>query len=118
MSPCIHLLSRSSRAKWLVLAASLAALASAHAQRDPTRAPQPPARAASGTSSGSPAAPLAVIVRDGQPHVVVGTRLYAQGDKLGSARIERITETEIWLREGKSLHKIARYSGVQRIALP
>lgn len=109
---------QSSRLKWLLIAASLAGLTCAHGQRDPTRPPQPPAQAASGASSGLPAAPLAVIVRDGQPHVVIGTRLYAQGDRLGTARIERITETEIWLREGKSLHKLARYAGVQRIALP
>jgi hypothetical protein len=109
---------RPGRMQRLLIAACLGALSPAHAQRDPTRAPQPPAQAASGTSASLPDAPLAVIVRDGRAHVVVGTRLYAQGDRLGNARIERISETEIWLREGKTLHKIPRYSGVQRVALP
>ena len=61
---------------------------------------------------------MAVIVRDGQSYVVAGTRLIAQGQMLGDARIERISETEIWLREGKSLRKVQRYAGIQRKALP
>ena len=58
--------------------------------------------------------PLSVLVVDGQPYLVVGTRLYAQGQQLGAARIERITETEVWLREGRSLRKISNFVGIQR----
>ena len=58
---------------------------------------------------------MTVIVRDGRPYLVVGTRLLAQGQKLGEARIERIGETEIWLREGGVLRKIQRYPGVRRV---
>lgn len=89
-------------------------------QRDPTLAPSV-AQAAGGAGPGdkaTPSAPMAVIVRDGRPYVVAGTRLLAQGQMLGEARIERISETEIWLREGKSLRKVQRYAGIQRTAVP
>ena len=88
--------------------------------RDPTLAPSV-AQAGAGAGPGekaAPSAPMAVIVRDGQPFVVAGTRLLAQGQMLGEARIERISETEIWLREGKSLRKVQRYAGIQRKAVP
>ncbi len=60
------------------------------------------------------AAPVAVIVRDGRPYLVVGTRLYGQGQMLGDARIERITETEVWLRDGKVLRKRPVFAGIER----
>jgi hypothetical protein len=71
-----------------------------------------------GTTDGDIKGPISVLVVDGRAHVVVGTRLYAQGQKLGAARIERITETEIWLREGRDLRKVSTFSGVQRRAVP
>ena len=89
-------------------------------QRDPTLAPSV-AQAVAGAGPGekaAPSAPLAVIVRDGRPYVVAGTRLLAQGQMLGEARIERISETEIWLREGKLLRKVQLYAGIQRKAVP
>jgi len=58
--------------------------------------------------------PLSIIARNGKSFVVMGTRLYAQGQMLGQARIERIAETEIWLREGKQLRKVQLFSGVTR----
>ncbi|WP_294765707.1 hypothetical protein [uncultured Rhodoferax sp.] len=84
--------------------------------RDPTLAP-------SETAPGSTVLPGApggvmqgsnVIVRNGQPHLVVGTRLVAVGQLVGNARLERITETEIWLRDGKQLSKVPRFTGIQR----
>lgn len=57
---------------------------------------------------------MTIIVRNGRPHLVIGTRLYAQGEKIGQVRIERITETEIWLREGGVLHKVSQFSGIRR----
>lgn len=93
-----------------------------HAQtlRDPTVAPaaaravrdvSAPARANTlGVESGS----VAVLVRAGTPYLVLGTRLYATGQQVGAARIERITETEIWLREAGQINKIKVYQGVER----
>ncbi len=91
--------------------------ADAQSLRDPTL---PPAEAgfSSSVPTGSvltlePGA-MSVIVRNGSPSLVVGTRLYAPGQKLGQARIERISETEVWLREGGVLRKVPRFSGIQR----
>jgi hypothetical protein len=89
----------------------------AQSLRDPTL---PPAEAGladpalGGNSSGAEPGTMTVIVRNGHPYLVVGTRLYAQGQKLGQARIERISETEIWLREGGVLRKVSQFPGVQR----
>jgi hypothetical protein len=89
----------------------------AQSLRDPTLAP-----VEAGLSSTAPGAKpltaesgaMAVIVRDGRPFLVVGTRLYAVGQKLGQARIERISETEVWLREGGVLRKISQFPGILR----
>ena len=111
--------------RWTCLAFSLAALwlpaTRAQAQRDPTMAPasagQPGVSGAVGDARAAVAEadPMTVIVRDGRSYLVVGTRLLAAGQKLGAARIERIGETEIWLREGGVLRKIQRYPGVRRV---
>ena len=70
-------------------------LSLAHAEegRDPTRAPTESSTGAGGASA-SPwgGEGMTVLVRDGKPLLVVGTRLYAQGDKVGQARITRNTE--------------------------
>ena len=90
----------------------------AQAQRDPTVAPASAGQSAASADARAPAAdpdPMTVIVRDGRPYLVLGTRLLAPGQKLGEARIERIGETEIWLREGGVLRKIQRYPGVRRV---
>lgn len=92
-------------------------LAHAQALRDPT---VPPAEAGLASpaldvkSGGLAASVMTIIVRDGRPYLAVGTRLYAQGEKLGQARVERITETEVWLREGGVLRKIQQFPGIQR----
>jgi hypothetical protein len=94
--------------------------AAAQSLRDPTLPPW-----GSGSGGGGGAAPvrglhgpLSVLVIDGQPYLVVGTRLYAQGQQLDASRIERITETEVWLREGRELRKISNFVGVQRRGVP
>lgn len=96
---------------------TLCAAAPAQALRDPT---QPPAAAAPG-SDGAPVSDgplgddgIAVVVRNGKPMLVQGTRLYGVGQMLGKFRIERISETEVWLRQGKDLRKISRFAGIQR----
>lgn len=91
--------------------------AGAQNRRDPTL---PPAQSgvAGAASSGKflsvDTGALSIIVRDGRPHLAVGMRLYAQGEKLGNARIERISETEVWFREGGVLYKVPRFAGIQR----
>ena len=103
----------------LVVAGGVNAVA--QAERDPTLAPARPVSAASapaGSGSGASAAlvgeSVMVIVRDGRPFLVVGTRLFGQGQMIGSTRIERISETEVWLREGKTVIKKPIFAGVVR----
>jgi hypothetical protein len=83
--------------------------------RDPTR---PPAQAQTTGGEASEALlgteGLSVVQRDGKPFLVVGTRLVAPGQKIGAFKLERISETEIWLLDGKELRKIARFTGIQR----
>ena len=97
---------------------ALVATGAAQTLRDPTI---PPAEAGAGVtlpggpkSPASTQGPMSVIVRNGKAYVMVGTRLYAVGQKLGQARIERISETEIWLREDGVLRKVPQFAGIQR----
>lgn len=101
----------------LVVLLGLAGPLLAQSLRDPTLAP---AAVAPSAPDDFPAAmslqsgAVAVLVRNGTPYLVVGTRLYAVGDKVGLARIERLTETEVWLREDGSLRKVPVFSGIER----
>lgn len=104
---------------WLGLLLVVVMPLTAQAQRDPTVPPL-----GGGSGGGAATKPRAsqgswpVIVVDGRAHIAVGTRLYAEGQMLGRARIERITETEVWLREGPALRKIPLYAGVVRRSVP
>lgn len=59
---------------------------------------------------------VSVVIREGVPRLVVGTRLYAQGQKFGNTQIERITDSEVWLLENGSVRKVPIFSGVERRA--
>lgn len=96
-----------------------AALASAQSQslRDPTVSPVEAGIAGAPTARNSPqigAGSTNVVVRNGRPYLLVGTRLYGQGEQFGQARIERISETEVWLREAGELRKVQRFGSVER----
>ncbi len=92
---------------------------SAQPLRDPTVAP-----AAAGMSGDAAPRPektlktgsISVLTRDGVHYLMLGTRLYGVGQHIGQARVERITETEVWLREAGQLQKIQVFSGIQRRA--
>jgi hypothetical protein len=94
----------------------------AQSLRDPTQAPadaSPISATAGGKSANAESAAMSVLVRDGRPFLVLGTRLYAPGQMLGQARIEKIGETEVLLREGGALRKVALFHGIERhVALP
>ncbi len=95
----------------------LAAAAQAQSLRDPTVAP---AQASAAADAPAPAqSPLgaegtSVIVRDGKAGLVQGTRIVFPGQKWGRWTLDRITETEVWLRDGTTLRKLQRFSGIQR----
>jgi hypothetical protein len=90
----------------------------AQSLRDPTLPPAAAAVSVPGDASKPVAVQsgsVAVMVRNGVPYLMVGTRLYSKGQKLGQARIERITETEVWLREDGTLRKMPVFGGIERL---
>lgn len=105
-----------------LLTSGFAIAAPAQGLRDPTLAPAAAGQSESGTASRAvtiDSGSVAVIMRNGVRYLVVGTRLFARGQIIGPARIERITETEVWLREGGTVRKVPIFSGVERrLALP
>ena len=107
-------------AAWIFVLCSLAVSAQTLSQRDPTQPPASVLGDAAGESALSPVALLLngnganVVVRDGKPFLVVGSRLVATGQTVETYRLERITETEIWLRDASGVTKVARFAGVQR----
>ncbi len=95
----------------------LATAASAQSLRDPTVAPAAAGLSEAGVTQHEDTLKLgsiSVLTRQGVHYLMHGTRLYAAGQTIGQARIERISETEVWLREGGRLQKIQVFSGVQR----
>lgn len=89
--------------------------------RDPTVPPPAANQTAAATDArvsdfGSDA--TVVIVREGRPYLVQGSRLYGQGEHIGQTRIERITETSVWLREDGVLRKQPVFPGIQLRVLP
>ena len=87
--------------------------------RDPTQAPASAGLAETGVVAAAQApsltsGALAVVVREGVYYLVQDTRLLAQGQYIGQARIERITETEIWLRQEGIVRKVPVFDGIER----
>lgn len=87
---------------------------SAQEGRDPTMAP---GAAAAVNAPVMGVEGMTVLVRDGKSYLVVGTRLYAVGDKVGIMRVERISESEVWLHDGRALVKVPRFAGIERNAV-
>lgn len=108
----------------LLLYLALPALAQTPAPdtgRDPTD--WPPAlrgalAAATAASQAGETAPATVIHQvvlvDGRAYVVQRGRRLAVGDMLDGARIERITEQAVWLREGGKRRREPLYGGVEK----
>lgn len=105
--------------------ALLVLAASAFAQPAPVRDPTVPPAAAAAPGSGADAGnagvegPLGgsgtnVVQRDGKSYLVVGSRLVAPGQMIDGYKLERITETEIWLRDATGVTKVPRFTGIQR----
>jgi hypothetical protein len=83
--------------------------------RDPTVAPGTQTTTPGLATAGSEG--MTVLVRAGKPYLVVGTRLYAVGDTVGMMRVDRITESEVWLHDGRALIKVPRFAGIERTAV-
>ncbi len=100
----------------------LAATVARAAERDPTawppalRSALAAAAAASAASSAEPAgtAIRQVVFASGHAYVVQRGRRYGVGEQLDGARIERITEQAVWLREAGQLRREPLYAGVEK----
>ncbi len=85
--------------------------------RDPTR---PPA-AYSAALNPSPAVsaaqvfqPRQVMAVDGERYLIWNSRRYKVGDTIEGAKLERIGDSEIWLRGAEGLRKLSLYAGVEK----
>jgi len=102
---------------WLLAALSAQAQ---EAGRDPTTLPaalRSAIAAASSPASGAEPAQEGirqVVFANGRAYVVQRGRRYAVGEQLEGARIERITEQAVWLREAGQLRREPLYGGVEK----
>ncbi|HEY9109746.1 MAG TPA: hypothetical protein VIN58_23980 [Roseateles sp.] len=106
----------------LLSLATLSAL-SAGAQdltRDPTALPAALRAAMAASAASAPAAEATdnairqVVFAGGRAYVVQRGRRYAVGERLDGARIERITEQAVWLREAGQVRREPLYGGVEK----
>jgi hypothetical protein len=93
--------------------------------RDPTALPGAlrSAIAASAASTPGGAEPADTAIRQvvfagGRAYVVQRGRRYAVGEQLDGARIERITEQAVWLREAGRVRREPLYGGVEKRTPP
>lgn len=113
-------------AAWTLLSA--ASVLAGSSERDPTRPPEA-ARTAPPGDNNQPTADEGAsldqaqalqhrMVINGQPYLVERGWLRGVGDRLGKARIERIDDQAVWLRDDQGLHKLALYPQVDIRRLP
>jgi hypothetical protein len=105
---------------WCIALASACAVLPAMAQnapapRDPMVPPLSIARPAANATEAvaePPPAPQQLLTVNGRRYVVDGRRRLGVGEPLGSARIERITDSAVWVRDGSTVMRLPFYGGV------
>lgn len=103
---------------WALAIASTALPASAQnapGLRDPMVPPLAIARPAASQAEVAPEpppTPRQLLTVDGKRYVVDGRRRLGVGDALGGTRIERITDSAVWVREGNTVTRLPFYGGV------
>lgn len=113
--------------KKALTASLLLAAAVAQAADEPVRDPTawPPALRSAVAAAQAPSAPASgaeapdnairqVVFTNGRAYVVLRGRRYGVGEQLEGARIERITEQAVWLREAGQVRREPLYSGVEK----
>lgn len=104
----------------LLAALHAAALAAGDdaAIRDPMQAPAVPAAVQPAASAGAAAsesgeAPVRhLMVIDGRRYVIEGGQRLGVGDRLGDARIERIDDGAVWLRDARGVRQVSLFGGI------
>ena len=94
-----------------------AAAQSAPSLRDPMVPPLSIARPAANPGAFDvapepPPAPQQLLTVNGKRYVVDGRRRLGVGDALGGTRIERITDSAVWVRDGNTVTRLPFYGGV------
>jgi len=112
MMPVLRILCR--RGGLAVVLACTAAGTSAQALRDPTVAPAATGVGGASAADAAREKPVLDLMRgaDGRYRVLHDGRFLQAGQRLGTARITRITETEVWLQTDGDTQKWARYPAV------
>lgn len=75
-----------------------------------------PGAAQAASTRGAPRAARHIMIVDGESFVIEGGRRRSVGDMRGSARIERIEEQAIWLREAGTLQRLPMFGPAIRRA--
>lgn len=103
----------------------LATLGTAQAQelRDPTSWPvgvqAPTSNRASGTGPEAEASGpkiQQIVIADGRPYVIYGGRRYGVGAQFGDAKIMRIEDQAVWLRDASGTRRESLYPGIEKRA--
>ena len=82
---------------------------------DPTRPPASEAAPAAGSASGEGAPRLeSVLIAPDRRIAVINGQAVRVGERIGEARVLRITETEVALREGKSTQILRLFPAAER----
>ena len=99
-------------------AMALAVAVDAHAaRRDPTQPPAGYGVQAQAATVRDPAdgfRPTHLVVVDGKRYLVWRGRRYGVGETVEGAHIERLDESEVWLRSGERLRKMPLYPGIEK----
>lgn len=103
----------------LVAAALPAAAQNASALRDPMVPPLSIARPAANpgvldAAPEPPPTPQQLLTVNGKRYVVDGRRRLGVGDALGGTRIERITDSAVWVRDGNTVTRLPFYGSVTK----
>ncbi len=107
------------QAAWLSALAGAACsvhqYAFAQALVDPTRPPTMAAHSADGASSSAGAPVLqSVLISPHRVEAIISGKTVRVGDKVGSAKISKITESEVILRDGKNTQVLKLFPSIEK----
>lgn len=108
---------------WVALVVAIGMMpiaASAQVLKDPTRPPA--SHGASGNDGATGAAPVSVpvlqsvLISPGRMVAIISGQTVKLGDQIGDARVIKITETEVVLRNGKDLQTLKLFPNIEKKA--
>jgi hypothetical protein len=104
------------RAMAILALVALQVQAASETRRDPTQPPPGygPQKAATARDPLEAVRPEHIVVANGQRYLMWQGRRFGLGDTLQGAKIERIDETEVWLRNDAGLRKLALYPRIEK----